>query len=149
MIAPERRVRFGGRQRETEIAIVVGAVSVVTMAIDHLIGTEAEPDESQAAEPIVFFATSALALALTVVLFRFVVRPARRDAERAARRAVLYAAFAVVTVPLLFLAVPFPFAGAAIAMGLTGRASRRRRLATAGAAVGAVIVALGLAAYLA
>src|SRR5215210_7352633 len=135
MIAPERRVRFGGRQRETEIAIVVGAVSVVTMAIDHLIGTEAEPDESQAAEPI--------------VLFRFVVRPARRDAERAARRAVLYAAFAVVTVPLLFLAVPFPFAGAAIAMGLTGRASRRRRLATAGAAVGAVIVALGLAAYLA
>jgi cytochrome bd-type quinol oxidase subunit 2 len=135
--------------RDTWIAVGVAVVSIATMAIDHLIGTENERDESQAAEPIAFVASAALALALTAVLFHFVVRPARRDPDVAVRRAILYSAFAVATVPLLFLAVPFPFAGAAIALGLVGRDGRRPRLATAAVVIGALIVALGLAAYLA
>jgi energy-converting hydrogenase Eha subunit A len=117
------------------------------MAIDHLIGTNAERDESQAAEPIAFFATSALALALTAAFFRFVVVPASGDPDVAGKRAILYSVFAVVTVPLLFLAVPFPFAGVAIALGLIGRDGRRRRLATAAAVIGVAVVALGLGAY--
>lgn len=135
--------------RETLLAVAVAAVSVATMAIDHLIGTEDEPGESQAAEPIVFVATAGLALTLTAVLFRFVIRPASRDPDGAARRAILYSVLAVVTVPLLFLAVPFPFAGAAIALGLIGRDGRRRRLATTGAVIGALVVALGLGVYVA
>ena len=142
---------MGGRglQRETWIAVVVAAVSVVAMAIDHLIGTEDEPGESQAAEPVAFVATTVLALALTAVLFRFVVAPTRRDPDRAATRAILYSAFAVVTVPLLFLAIPFPFAGAAVALGLVGRDGRRRRLATAAVVIGALVVVLGLGVYVA
>jgi hypothetical protein len=119
------------------------------MAIDHLIGTEAEPDESQAAEPIAFVASTALALALTFVLFRFVVAPASRDPDGAGKTAILYSVFAVVTVPLLFLAVPFPFAGAAIALGLIGREGGRGRLATAAAVIGVLVVALGVGAYVA
>ena len=137
------------RGRETTIAVAVAAVSVVTMAIDHLIGTESEPDESGAAEPIAFVASTALALALTGVLFRFVVRPAHRDPDAAATKAIVCSVLAVATVPLLFLAVPFPFAGAGIALGLLGRDGERRRLATAAAVIGALVVALGLGAYLA
>jgi hypothetical protein len=35
-----------GNARDASIAVSVAAVSVATMAIDHLIGTEAEPGES-------------------------------------------------------------------------------------------------------
>ena len=58
-------MRGGGSQRIASIAVAVGLVSVATMAIDHLIGTESEPGESEGAEPFVFIGTSVLALALT------------------------------------------------------------------------------------
>ena len=135
------------RSREAAIAAAVAAAAVLAMAIDHLIGTESEPGESQSAEPMVFVATSLLALGLTIALFRFVVMPLRRDPDRAGRRAILYSLFAVLTVPLLFLALPFPFAGAAIALGLIGRDGHRRRLATAASAIGVLVVALCLGAY--
>lgn len=135
--------------RETWVAVGAAAVSVATMAVDHLIGTDDERGESQAAEPIAFVATTALALVLTVVLFLFVVRPARRDPDGATTWAIVCSVLAVATVPLLFLAVPFPFAGAGIALGLVGRDGPRRRLASAAAVLGALVVALGLGAYLA
>jgi predicted permease len=117
------------------------------MAIDHLIGTEDEPGETQSAEPIAFVATSALALALTWALFHFVVRRAHGDPDGAARNGAVSSALAVATLPLLFLAVPFACAGAGIALGLLGREGRRRRLATAAVVVGVLVVALGLTAY--
>ena len=123
------------------IAALVVVLSVVTMAIDHLFGTESEPGESWPVDPSAFVLSIALALALTAVLFRFVVISARP--ENATWRAVVCSVLAVVTVPLLFLAVPFPFAGAGIALGLTGRT----RPATAAAAVGALVLAAGLIAY--
>ena len=95
------------------IAAVVAVILVVTMAIDHLIGTESERNESQSAEPI---ACSVLAVA---------------------------------TVPLLFAAVPFPLAGAGIALGLMGREGTRRGLSTAAVVVGALVLALGLGVYVA
>jgi hypothetical protein len=129
------------RQREGVIAAAVVAVSVATMAIDHLFGTESEPGESWPVDPGAFVLSVALAFALTAVLFRFVVSPAQP--ETATKRAVVCSVLAVVTVPLLFLAVPFPFAGAGIALGLEGRT----RPATAAAAVGALVLAAGLVAY--
>jgi hypothetical protein len=51
--------------------------------------------------------------------------------------------------PLLFLAVPFPLAGGGIALGLIGREGNRRRLSTASVVIGALVLALGLAAYVA
>jgi Na+-driven multidrug efflux pump len=131
------------------IAVAVAVVSVVTMAIDHLIGTESERDESQRAEPIAFLTTTALALGLTAVLFRFVVARAPSRPQSVATKAIACSVLAVATVPLLFAAVPFPFAGAGIALGLMGRGGSRRRLSTAAIMVGALVLVLGLGAYVA
>jgi cytochrome bd-type quinol oxidase subunit 2 len=134
--------------REACIAIAVAAVAVAAMAIDHLIGTESEPGESEGAEPFVFVGTSVVALALTAALFRFAVMPARRDPNTAGKRSILYGVLAVVALPLLFLAIPFPFAGAAVALGLVGRDGRRRAPAIAAVVIGVLVVALGVGAYL-
>jgi hypothetical protein len=131
------------------IAVAVAAVSVVTMAIDHLIGTESERDESQSAEPIAFVITTAIALALTAVLFRQVVGRAHRQPQTIPLKAIACSVLAVATLPLLFLAVPFPLAGAGMALGLMGREGRRARLATAAVVIGALVVVLGLGAYVA
>jgi energy-converting hydrogenase Eha subunit A len=131
------------------IATVVVVISVVTMAIDHLIGTESERDESQSAEPIAFVTTTALALGLTAILFRFVVGRAQRQPQTVATKAIACSVLAVATVPLLFLAVPFPFAGAGIALGLMGRDGSRRGLSTAAVVVGALVLALSLGVYVA
>jgi hypothetical protein len=131
------------------IAAVVAVISVVTMAIDHLIGTESERDESQSAEPIAFVTTTALALGLMTVLFRYVVGRADRHPQSVATKAIACSVLAVATVPLLFLAVPFPLAGAAIALGLMGREGSGRGLSTAPVVVGALVLALGLGVYVA
>jgi hypothetical protein len=65
--------------------------------------------------------------------------------RRSGERGVL----AVATVPLLFAAVPFPLAGAAIALGLMGREGSGRGLSTAAVVVGALVLALGLGVYVA
>jgi hypothetical protein len=135
--------------RETAVAVVVAVVSVVTMAIDHLIGTESERSESQSAEPIAFVASTVLALVLTALLFLLVVRGAKRKGDGVATKAIICSLLAVVTVPLLFLAVPFPFAGAGIALGLLGRDGTRPRLSIAAVVIGALVLALGLGAYIA
>jgi len=137
-------------RRETAVAVAVSAVAVGAMAIDHLIGTESEPGETGLADPETFVLSAGLALGLVAVLFGLVVRRAARDEpENAAGKALAYGILSVLTIPLLFIAVPFPFAGAAIALGLIARESRRRRLATAVVAVGALVVTLGAGAYVA
>jgi hypothetical protein len=123
------------------IAVVVAVVVVVTMAIDHWFGTESEPGESAPVDPATFVISTGVALALTALLFLLVVKPA--PAERAARRAIVCSALAVVTLPVLWLALPFPFAGASLALGLGARG----RLGTAAAIIGALILVLGLIAY--
>ena len=115
------------------------------MAVDHLIGTEDDGDDGTLADPWVFLGTAAGAIVLTVLLFRFVVRG--DDPLRAPARAIACGLLAVLSLPLLFLAVPFPFAGAAVALGLIGLAGRRRRLATAGIVLGAAVLVLGVGAY--
>lgn len=135
------------RGRELAIAAVVGAVSVVAMAIDHLVGTEPERDGSQGAEPGVFVGTALFALALIAVLFRFLVAPAHRDLPSAATKAIVCGVVAVITLPLLFFAVPFPFAGAAVALGLLARDGPRPRVGTGAAVAGTLVVLLGLGAY--
>ncbi len=127
------------------IAAVVVVACVVTMAIDHLIGTESEPGETQSAEPIAFVTSTALALGLTAVLFYFVVGRASRRPERIATKAIVCSVLGVVTVPLLFVAVPFPFAGAGIALGLMDRS----RLSRVAVVIGVLVLALGVGAYVA
>jgi hypothetical protein len=138
--------------RETRIGIGVSAVAVACMAVDHLIGTESEAGEEDSfpVDAPVFFLGSGLAVAVALVLFAVVVRRATADEPaRVARNAIACSGAAVLTLPLLFLGVPFPFAGAGIALGLLGRDARGTRLATAAVALGTLVVALGAAAYVA
>jgi hypothetical protein len=124
------------------IAAVVAVVVVVTMAIDHLIGNESGPDDFPV-DPGAFVIATAVGLGLTALLFLLVVKPAQP--ERAARRAIICSAVAVVTLPVLFLSVPFPFAGAGMALGLVGHT----RLGRAAAIIGGFVLALGSVAYVA
>ena len=137
--------------RETGIGVGVSALAVGAMAIDHLIGTEDEPGEDPGlADPAAFLISVALSLILTAVLFGVVVRRAERDdPDRAAGKAIACALLAVPAMALLFLGLPFPLAGAGIALGLLGREGTRRRIATAAVAIGAVVIALGAGAYIA
>jgi hypothetical protein len=135
--------------RETAIGVAVSALALGAMAIDHLVGTEDEPgEEAGLADPPAFLISAALSLALAAFLFGVVARRARRDdPERAARKAIICAGLAIPAMALLFLGLPFPLAGAAIALGLLGLEGSRRRIATAAIAIGALALALATGAY--
>lgn len=121
------------------------------MAIDHLVGTEEEPgDDPGVADPAAFVISVVVSLALAALLFGIVVRRgAQDDPDRAARKAIACSILAVPAIALLFLGLPFPLAGAGIALGLLGREGGRRRLATAAVAIGVLVIALGTGAYVA
>ena len=141
---------MGRISRETKIGLGVSALTVGAMAIDHLIGTEDEPgDDPGLADPAAFLISVAISLILAALLFGVVVRRAARDEnpDRAARKAIVCALLAVPAMALLFLGLPFPLAGAAIALGLIGREGARSRIAAAAVAVGALVIALGTGAY--
>jgi Na+/proline symporter len=137
--------------REAVIGIAVSALAVGAMAVDHLVGTEDEAGgDAGLADPPAFVISVVISLALAVFLFGVVVRRAtREDAERAARKAIVCGGLAVAAIALLFLGVPFPLAGAAVALGLHGREGARRRTANAAIAIGAFVLALATGAYVA
>ena len=138
--------------RETGIGVAVASLTVGAMAIDHLVGTEEDPGEDPGlADPAAFLISVVLSLALAAFLFGVVVRQAARDhdADRTATKAMVCGLLAVPALALLFLGLPFPLAGAAIALGLLGREGTRRRIATAAIAIGALVIALGAGAYVA
>jgi hypothetical protein len=56
-------------RRETWIGVAAAGLAVAGMAVDHLIGTGDDGDKGFFADPWVFLATSAGALALTALLF--------------------------------------------------------------------------------
>ena len=136
-------------RRETAIAVAVSLVVAGTMAIDHLIGTT-DPNDPGFEDPGAFVLSVGLALALVALFFGRVVRRAVRDEpEESTLKAVAFSLLAVLTLPLLFLAVPFPFAGAGLALGLHARGGRSWKLATAAVVVGGFVLVLGAVAYLA
>ena len=141
---------MGRISRETSIGVAVSALAVGAMGIDHLIGTESQPgDDSGLADPAAFLISVALSLALAALLFGVVVRQGTRDdPDRAAKKAIACSLLAVPAIALLFLGLPFPLAGAGIALGLLGREGSRQRLATAAVGIGALVIAFGAGAYI-
>jgi hypothetical protein len=134
--------------RDAIVALTVSALMVVAMAIDHLVGTDSDPDEeSGLADPGAFVLSVALSLALTALLFGVVVRRARSDPAAAATRGIACSTLAIPAIGLAFLGLPYPLAAAGIALGLRGREGSRRRLASAAVAIGALVVTAITAGY--
>ena len=127
--------------RDAIVALTVSALLIIAMAIDHLVGTDSDPDEeSGLADPGAFVLSVALSLALTALLFAVVVPKARDDPADAAVRGIACSALAIPAIVLAFLGLPYPLAAAGIALGLRGREGSRRRLASAAVAIGALVV---------
>jgi hypothetical protein len=131
---------------DTVTALSVSGLLIVSMAIDHLVGTDSDPgEEAGLADPGAFVLSVALSLVVMAALFLLVVR--RAGPDDASTRGVLCSALAIPAVVMSFLGLPFPLAAAGIALGLRGRIGRRRRLATAAIALGAFIVVAITAGY--
>ena len=132
--------------RETAIGIAVTALTIVAMAFDHL---DVLGDDFPA-DPPAFFISSALSLIIAAIAFGFVIPRVKADpdpAERAARHGIVWSVVAVVPgLGFVWLGVTFVLAGAGIALGLLGRRGKRKRLATAAVAVGAIVLGLSIVA---
>jgi hypothetical protein len=130
---------------ETAIGAVATALAVAAMAVDHLLG-----DDPGLEDPPAFLIAAGVSLVVAGIVFGLVVPRTRRDPSpgvRAARRGLVCAVLAVVSLPLVWLGVPFPLASGAIALGLLGRAGERTRTATAAIALGVLVLALASVGY--
>ncbi len=109
-------------------------LGLTAMAIDHLLG-----DDPGLEDPPTFLISAAIILVIATVLFGRVVRRAR-DPRRAS---FIVAVLGVLSLPLIWLGLPFAVAPAAIALGLKGEG----RLATAAIVIGVVVLLLVTGAY--
>ena len=125
-------------------------VTVATMAVDHLLGTDRKEDESGLADPAMFAISIVVSLAAALVLFGWLVpRERRQGPERAARSSLVLSIVSVIPgIALLWVGVPFVVAGAGLALGIDGRRGRRRVEAASAVAVGTLVLAVGSLAYL-
>ena len=125
---------------ETRIGLFVGALAVTAMVVDHLIP----------GDPIAFLVTSALALAVAAAIFGHVIpRTKAKPAAStlAAKRGTLCSLLAVLSIPTLFVGLPFVLGGGGIALGLLGRDGERKRLAIAAVVVGTLVVLFSAGVY--
>lgn len=119
------------------VGLVATTVAIVAMWFDHMRG-----DDPGYEDPVAFFVSVGLVLAVAALLFGYVVPRVRSDPSRAARRGLLTSVISVPTIALIWLGVPWVVAGAGIAMGLIGLRGARRSLATAAIAVAAFTLTL-------
>jgi hypothetical protein len=132
------------------IGLLVAALAVAAMAVDHLMGDDPGPENPRFEDPAAFLLASAISVGLAAVLFGVVLPRWERDTghERNARRALVLAGLAVVSLPLtLWLGVPFVLGGAAAALGLAAVRHGAGRRAAVAVGLGALIVAVGTVAY--
>ena len=137
--------------RETWIGGVSAVIGIAAMAVDHLL----EDTGGFEADTAAFVVTTALVLVVTAFVFGRVV-PRVKAAADPARRAVtpgfVCAAIGVLGMPFtLWLGLPFPLGAGALAFGLMAREGEpaRRRSATIMAVLGALVVLVGAATYVA
>jgi hypothetical protein len=124
-------------------AISATALAVVAMFFDHMLDVE----EPFPADWPAFAISVALILILAVIVFGVVVRrtTASRDgADLAGKRGLVCSLLSVLALPGIWLGLPFVLAGGGITLGALGRHGRRRRLALAAIALGAIVVVLAI-----
>jgi hypothetical protein len=110
------------------------ALGLAAMAVDHLLG-----DDPGLEDPPTFLVSAAIVLVIAAVLFGFVV-PRAHDPPRTG---FIVAMVSLLSLPFIWLGVPFAVAPAAIALGLRGEG----RLATAAIVIGAVVLLVVTGAY--
>ena len=109
-------------------------LGLAAMAVDHLLG-----DDPGLEDPPAFLISAAMILVTATLLFGLVVRRAR-DPRRAS---FIIAVLSVLSLPLIWLGVPFAVAPAAIALGLRGEG----RLAIGAITTGVLVLLLVTGAY--
>jgi len=118
---------------ETAIGIFAGALAVGAMVVDHLIHGDLAA----------FVVASAIALTVAAGLFGRVIPRTKASAGAvvlAAKRGILCSGLAVLSIPTLFVGLPFVLGSAGIALGVLGRGGDRHRLAVAAITLGALVV---------
>jgi hypothetical protein len=128
------------RSMETAIGIFAGAIAVGALVVDHLIHGDVAA----------FVVTSAIALTVAAGLFGRVIPRTKASADAvvlAAKRGILCSCLAVLSIPMLFVGLPFVLGSAGIALGLVGRGGARHRLAIAAITLGALVVLFGVGVF--
>jgi hypothetical protein len=123
--------------RTMDWALVSAGVclGLAAMAVDHLLG-----DDPGLEDPPTFLISAAIILVIATLLFALVVRRGARDPRRAS---FIVAVLSVLSLPLIWLGVPFAVAPAAMALGLRGEG----RLAIAAITTGILVLLLVTGAY--
>jgi hypothetical protein len=133
--------------RETWIGIAATARAVAAMAVDHRMGDDAPILE----DPAAFLLASLLCVSLALFVFGRLVPRTKESQDApvlAAKRGFALSVVAAVGMFLLFwLGVPFVLGAGGVALGLVGLEGERRRLATAAAILGGLVVVLGTLGY--
>lgn len=125
---------------QTAIGWLVAVLAVGAMALDHLSG----------GDTIAFVATSAVALAFAAAIFGYLIPRTKANAASstaAAKRGLVCSLLAVLSLPTLFVGLPFVLGGGGVALGLLGRNGNSARLATAAVVIGAIVVAFSTGWY--
>ncbi len=124
-------------------AIGATGLAVVAMFFDHMLDVE----EPFPADWPAFAISVALVLVLAAIVFGVVVRRTTSSpdhADLAGKRGLVCSILSVLALPGIWLGLPFVLAGGGITLGALGRHGRRRRLAIAAIAIGALVVVLGI-----
>ena len=124
------------------IGIVVSALAVAAMAVDHLMG-----DDPGLEDLPTFLLGSGLTLTLAVIVFGRVVPHAPADPAKAATRGLVLSLLSVPLMVTIWLGLPFVTAGGGVALGLAGRRGRNTRRATVALVIGTGLLLLGCAGY--
>jgi hypothetical protein len=124
-------------------AIGVTALAIVAMFFDHMVDVE-EPFPS---DPPAFAISAVLILVLAAIVFGVVVPrtlSAPAPADLAGKRGLVCSILSVLSLPGIWLGLPFVLAGGGITLGIVGRRGRRRRMALAAIAIGVIVLVLGI-----
>lgn len=125
---------------QSAIGWLVAGLAVAAMARDHLSG----------GDTIAFLTTSAVALSVAAAVFAYLIPRTKANPASstvAAKRGLVCSLLALVSIPTLFVGLPFVLGGGGVALGLLGRNGNRARLATAAIVIGAIVVAFSTGWY--
>ena len=125
------------------MAAGVALLAMVAMFFDHMLDTE----EPFPADWPAFAISVVLILVVIAIVFGIVVRRTQASpasADLAGKRGLVCSVVSVLSLPGIWLGLPFVIAGGGITLGLLGRDGRGRRMALVAIGLGALVLVLAL-----